>query len=227
MSEYPRRRMWPVVALCLALALGGQAMADSLVPEASGAETVRVMGRAASSYLSGLKTFAAAVLWNRVDPLLHNYYEDVPIEEQLYMLTTIALVEELDPHLVHPYYVGSWVLVRNGRIKEGLEMAERGVEANPDAGILYVNLAQIQMLYAHDLEAAVETAEQVLERPMKWTDAVEEHNAYPILGAIFRAAGRDDLYAKVQEELERLDTECADELQGVEHDHDHDGVPDH
>jgi len=85
------------------------------------------------------------------------------------------------------------------------------------------------MLFGDDLEGAVEMAKTILDDTsgMVWTDAVEEHNAYPILGAIFRAAGRDDLDAIVQAELLRIDQEAGDLLGDDDHDHDHDGVPDH
>ena len=216
-----------VVVLCLVLALAGQAMADSLVPEASGVETGRAVGRAASSYLSGIRTFAAAVLWNRVDPVFHGYYHDLPLGEQRFVLSTIAIVQALDPRMVQSYYIGPWILKDNDRLEDAIAMSERGVEANPSAGILLMNLAQLRMLYQDDLPGAVEVAERALAPDVEWTDLVEQHNAYPILGAIFRAAGRDDLDAIVQAELIRLDAEAGDLLDEEDHDHDHDGVPDH
>ncbi|MBN2848161.1 MAG: hypothetical protein JXP72_06905 [Coriobacteriia bacterium] len=213
--------------LCLVLALAGQAMADSLVPEASGVETGRAVGRAASSYLSGLRTFAASVLWNRIDPVFHGYYHNLPLSEQRFVLSTIAIVQSLDPHMVQSYYIGPWILRGNDRLEDAIAMSERGVEANPKAGILLMNLAQMRMLYQDDLSGAVEVAERALAPDVEWTDFVEQHNAYPILGAVFRAAGRDDLDAIVQAELIRLDAEAGDLLDEEDHDHDHDGVPDH
>ena len=217
------------IVLCLALALGGQAVADSQVPEASAAATGQAVGRAASSYLSGIRTFAAAILWNRIDVVYHGYYRDVGLSDQRFILSTIAIVQAIDPSAVQSYYIGSWVLVRNERVADGLAMAERGVEHNPEAGILRANAAQLRMLYGEDLAGAVEMAETILDRKeeMVWTDVVEEHNAWPILGAIFRAAGRDDLDAIVQAELLRIDEEAGDLLDEHDHDHDHDGVPDH
>jgi hypothetical protein len=215
------------IALCLALALGGQAMADSLVPEASGADTGRAVGRAASSYLAGIRTFAAAALWNRLDVLSHGYYENVGLTEQRYILSTIAVVQELDPSAVQSFYIGSWILVRNDRVAEGLAMAERGVERNPDAGILRTSLAQLRMLYEDDLDGAAEIGQTVLARAeeMVWLDAEEEYAGYAILRAIFEKAGRDDLVAPVEAELRRIDAGI-DEA-GGDHDHDGDGVPDH
>lgn len=215
------------IAGCLALALGGQAVADSLVPEASGEETGRAVGQATLSYASGLRRYAGDLLWARMEPLLHNYYDDVRLEDQLYVLSTTALVEWLDPELIEPYYISAWILAENDAVDEGLGLARRGVEANPGSGLLRMNLAQLLMLHEGDLSAAVEMAESALGADIWWTDRMEQHNAYPILGSIFRAGGREDLYAFVQAELERLDRDYADELQDVEHDHDHDGHPDH
>ena len=217
------------VALCLGLLLGGQAVADALVPQASAADTDQAVGRAASAYLSGVRTFAAAILWNRLDILHHGYYRNVGLAEQRYLLSSVAMVQALDPHAVQSYYVGSWVLIQNERVADGMDMARRGVENNPNAGILLMNYAQFLMLYADDLDAAVIVAEDALVRKdeLEWTDITEEHNAWPIIAAIFRAAGRDDLDALVQEELERIDEEAGDAIGEDEHDHDHDGEPDH
>ncbi|HHJ99416.1 MAG TPA: hypothetical protein ENN10_05660 [Actinobacteria bacterium] len=216
-----------VVVVCLALVFGGQAMADTLVPEASGAETNEAVGRAASSYLTGIKTYAAAALWNRIDPVMHGYYGSTPIGEQRYMLSTISLVIALDPHQEQAYSVGSWILADNGRVEEALVMAERGVEANPHAGLLLSNLAQMEYLYGEGLDAAVVIAERVLNDDIEWLDGIQQHQWYPLLGDIFRQADRDDLDALVQDRLERLDEELGDELSHEDHDHDHDGVPDH
>lgn len=216
-----------VVVVCLALALGGQAMADSLVPEASAAETNEALGRAASSYLTGIKTYAAAALWNRIHPVMHGYYSGIPIGEQRYMLSTISLVIALDPHQEQGYSVGCWILAENGRIEDAMRMAEEGVEANPTSGLLLSNLAQMEYLYGDGLDTAVVIAERALDDDVEWLDALQQHQWYPLLGDIFRQAGRDDLDAVVQERLEQLDEELGDELSPEEHDHDHDGVPDH
>lgn len=224
-----RTRALSAVALvaCLVLALGGQALADALVPEASGVETGRAVGQASLSYFSGLRRYAGDVLWSRMDPLLHNYYREVPLEDQRYLLSTIALVEWLDPGLQEPYYVGAWVLARNGKVDEAVALARRGVDNSPTSGLLRMNLAQMLDLFAGDLPGAVEMAASALEPGIEWLDMFEKHNAYPILGDILRKGGRDDLNAVVQAELERLDREYSEQLENVDHDHDHDGVPDH
>lgn len=227
MVRLPRAALVGLIAVLVAMALGGQALADGLDVDASGTDTTDAVGRAASSYLTGLRTYAAAALWNRLDPLMHGYYGGVSLNDQRYMVSTIALVEWLDPKLEFAYPVGSWILIQNDRVEEGLAMARRGVEANPASGMLLCNQAQLEYLYAGDLDRAAELAEQALAEDKQWPDAYEKHHWYPIIGDIFRQAGRDDLDAIVQAELARLDEELGDQLAPEEHDHDHDGVPDH
>ncbi|MRS13135.1 MAG: hypothetical protein EG823_08745 [Actinobacteria bacterium] len=211
MSERASRN-WLVLAaaLCVALALAGQALGDSVVPEASGAETDRAIGRAASSYLTGIRSYAAAALWNRLDPVMHGYYTAVSLSDQKYMLSTIAAVQALDPHAVMSYPVGSWILVESERVSDGILMARRGVEANPKSGVLKMNLAQLLMLYGDDMPGALEVAEAGLADDIVWTDAAEQYNSYAIFGSIFKAGGRTDLYDYVQAEIERIDAEAGD-----------------
>ena len=227
MSPRPRAVLAALTAALLAMTLGGQVLTDSLAVCTSGADTTDAVGRAASSYFTGLRTYAASALWNRLDPLMHGYYGGVSLDDQRYMVSTIALVEWLDPHLEFAYPVGSWILTQNERVDEGLTMAQRGVDANPHSGALLGNLAQLEYLYGDGATSAAEVAERALGDDVEWPDAHEKHTWYPILGDIFRQAGRDDLDAIVQAELVRLDEELGDELAPDEHDHDHDGVPDH
>lgn len=229
MSGRPRAALIALVAVLLAMTLGGQALTDSLAVGASGADTTEAVGRAASSYLTGIRTFGAAVLWNRLDPLFHNYYGGMSLADQRYMLSTIAIVEALDPELVEPYYIGAWVLVQNDRVDEGLTMAVQGVQENPTVGMLHANLAQIQFLYADDLDGALETSEAGIGADIEWTSASEQFNGYTIFRDVFKAAGRDDLYSTMVSEISRLDAEIEADPgeQDHDHDHDHDGVPDH
>ncbi|MDY0341503.1 MAG: hypothetical protein RBS17_09885 [Coriobacteriia bacterium] len=228
-----RRTESSVIAaiLCFVVLLGGQSLTDASVGEFGRTDTGQLLGGATSSYLTGIKRFVAAGLWNRMHPIFHNYYEGVGVSSQLHMLPTIAMVQMLDPQLVQPYYIGAWMLARNDRLEEAITMAEGGIYVNPDAGILYVNLAQLKYLDAHDLDGAVEVGEKVLEREMWWTDFTEEYNAYPALRAIFVAAERDDLVQVVDVKLALLDIEAESGLgsdsQLHEHDHDDDGVSDH
>ena len=215
------------IVLCLALALGGQAMAEGLVSDTSGTDINRSVGRAASSYLTGIRVYAAAALWNRIDPLSHNYYGGVGLDDQLYMLSTIAAVQALDPHAVQSYYVGAWILVRNDRVADGLEMARRGADENPTSGIALTGCAQLLYLYGEDLEEAADVAERALGPGVQWADSTEQHDAYAVLRDIFKAAGREDLYAFLVAEIKYLGSLPVDAPPSPAHDHDGDGVPDH
>ncbi|MCX8007599.1 MAG: hypothetical protein N3B11_05735, partial [Coriobacteriia bacterium] len=66
-----RRAPAALVAAFLALIVLGQAGAESVLPEAQRTATARVIERAGWSYLGGLRTFAAAVMWNRIEPIFH------------------------------------------------------------------------------------------------------------------------------------------------------------
>ncbi len=64
------------VALLLVALIGGQALASATAPPGGVAATGRVIGQTSFAYLGGLRTFAAAVLWNRLEPLFDGYYHD-------------------------------------------------------------------------------------------------------------------------------------------------------
>lgn len=213
--------------LCLLLALCGQAMADALVSDASGADTTRAIGRAANSYLTGLRTYAAAALWNRIDSLMHGYYSGVGLDDQRYMLSTIAVVQALDPTAVQAYYVGEWLLVKNGRVADGMAMARSGVDNNPQSGIVLTGYAQLLSLYGDDASQTVSMAERAIGSDIHWTDATEQLNAYAALGTVFRTAGRADLDSVVQAKMVSIESQMDPLTAPVDHDHDGDGVPDH
>lgn len=217
-------RTGAALAVCLVLALGGQALAGSLVPEASGADTGQAVGRAASSYLTGIRTYAAAALWNRIDPLMHSYYNGVPLDDQRYMLSTIAAVQALDPQFARSYSVGSWILAANDRTGDAVAMAERGAEMNPSSGICLSNLAQLQWLYG-DRERALEVARRALEADVQWPEPVEAYTWHALLYDIFHGAGDDELAEVVADRMHEIDGDIGDDP--AAHDHDGDGTPDH
>lgn len=226
--ERLRDRWLPVViiAVCLALALGGQAVGDS-VSAPSGDSTTEIVGRTSLSYLTGIRRYTAAILWNRIDPLLHGYYDDVPLDQQKYMLSTISAVEWLDPDFDQPYYVGSWILVRNGKVDEGMEMIRRGAERIPDSGALHMAHAQMLDIITGNLPAALAEARVALQPEMRWTDDVERINGYAAIAQLFRKAGEYQLAEQVAAEIDRLDAQIDNAAPEAVHDHDGDGVPDH
>lgn len=221
------RSRWLTAGIAVAFVaaiLVGQAATDGLTPTHTPAG--QELGRAGAAYLSGLRIFVANVLWNRIEPIYHGYYEDVPLAEQTYTLPTVSLVLALDPQFEDGYYTVSWVLARRGDVAGGLDLAKKGVENNPGSGFLRGNYAQILWLYGKDLPEAVRQADEAV-RNGKWRDAIDQHDSYALFGAIYRAAGLRDKDALVKSEIERLDAEIGPALDGVGHDHDGDGQPDH
>ncbi len=209
-----------VVAL-LGIALAGQAATDALVPVTQKAGTAEAVERAGFAYLTGVRTYAAAVLWNRLDGLLHDYYEGMPLEEQTYIMPSIHMAIMLDPQLTPPYYVAAWILARRGDVEDGLALAARGVENNPRSGMLRVNHAQLLALFADDESGAVAEANAALGEDIVWTDLIQQHEGYASVRAILQKAGEAERAAYVEARLAEIDAEM--ERIGIhdEHDHDH------
>jgi tetratricopeptide (TPR) repeat protein len=211
------RRTTLLIALALAAllvaGLAGQALADTSAPERQTSATAGLFGRAGFAYLTGLRTFGAAVLWNRLEPQFHEYYEGVAIGEQTWMLSTFRIVTWLDPEFVDAYYVASWILAENGELEEGLQIAEEGAEANPESVLAQAGYAQ--MLYLEgDLEAAAEQADATL-RATEVRDATEMWESYVALREIYERTGDEAKLKAVLETMERLDEQIHE--QGLEH----------
>ncbi|MDP2182425.1 MAG: hypothetical protein Q8K99_07635 [Actinomycetota bacterium] len=221
------RSRWLIAGIAVALVavlLGGQTATDRLTPTRTPAG--QELGRAGVAYLSGLRIFAAYVLWNRIEPIFHEYYEDVPLAEQTYTLPTVGLVLALDPQFEDGYYTVAWVLARRGDVAGGLDLAKKGIENNPESGFLRANYAQILWLYGKDVPEAVRQVDEAV-RVGKWRNAIDQHDSYAVFGAIYRAAGLKDKDAFIKREILRLDVEIGPALDSTGHDHDGDGKPDH
>jgi hypothetical protein len=211
-----------LVVVMLAVALIGQAATDALVPVTEKSATGQSIERAGFAYLTGVRTYAAAVLWNRLDGLFHEYYGETSLDEQTYMMPTLNMAVMLDPQLTQPYYVAAWVLARRGEVDEGLALAARGVENNPQSGLLRVNHAQLLALFTDDEAATVAEANAVLGEDIVWTGLGEQHDGYASVHAILQNAGEDERVTYVELRLAEIDEEM--EHLGIhdEHDHDHD-----
>lgn len=215
------------VAVLLVLVLAGQSLADALLADASFTTTGQAMGRAGFAYLTGIRTFAAAVIWNRIDPIYHEYYGGRPLNDQTQSLPMIKLVTVLAPDFEDAYNVGAWIVVQRGLVDEGVQLAREGVDNNPASGLLRTNYAQVLWLFADDPEAALEQAEIAFSDEVVWRDPIEQHDSYAILRSLFEQNGEPDKAEAVLAEIERLDVEIGDDLPAGSHDHDGDGVPDH
>lgn len=219
-----QRSLFVAIAMGLILIIAGQALAGAVMP-APPASLADAAGRASFAYLTGVRTFAAAVLWNRLEPIFHDYYQDVPLGEQLNVLPMIRMVNWLDPQHIDGYYIAAWIMSQRGEVDEAYEIAEAGVEANPDSGILGTNYAQILFLNGDTAEALVQ-AERAFAAT-QWRDDIEKHDNFGVLAVIFRSAGDTVMQQRVEAELELLDKALEGQLSEEDHDHDGDGVPDH
>jgi tetratricopeptide (TPR) repeat protein len=185
-----RRSGTALVALALvACLLGGQALADARIPTRSGAAAAGTMGRAGFAYLTGMRRFAALLLWNRLEPQYHAYYVAQKIKDLRFLQPNLQLVVALDPQFVQAYYMVPWLLLDNGRTSEAIAVAREGVANNPDSGLLHTALAQILYLKTKDLTGAVEQADLAMRSNQLWADETEQWQSLKILVDIYRKAG--------------------------------------
>lgn len=220
-----------VALLCTALT--GQAATDRLAPVGDVAGTGQTLGRAGFAYLTGLRTFAAAVVWNRLEEQLHEYYGRVALKDQLYLLPNLRLVVLLDPQFVQAYYETPWILASNGRTADARQVAEEGIRNNPRSGVLRAAYAQVLYLKLKDIKGAVAQANAAVEPDMQWISDSEHWDSLRIIEDIYLKAGETARAARVTAALDQLAAIYggADKL-GVSHDsgnHDHngDGKADH
>jgi hypothetical protein len=180
-----------VVAVALALAIvAGQAGALASAPTGFGPDSGRIARDTGSAYLTGLRRFGAAVLWDRIDPLIHAYYRSEGLDQMMFMVPSLVAVIWLDPHLVSATYVLPWMLAKNGRTKDAVATAAQGVADNPRAGVLRISYAQILFLYAHDTQKAADQVEIALRPDTQWADDLEQWDSLRLGEDILKAAGR-------------------------------------
>lgn len=224
-SERKHPATFLVAVALVAVLLGAQALAAGAAPEGGRSETGRVLGKTGFAFLGGLRTFGAAVLWNRVDPVFHEYYSGVTLKEQLFALPTMQLVTILDPQFIQAYYVASFTLMERGEEEEALRIAREGLANNPDSGLMLANLAQLLMMADRDnnLPEMVALAESGLSEQAQWSNADDLFEGLVIFRAVYAVAGDESMAERLRLAVEELH----DSGQLTDHDHDHDGVQDH
>jgi tetratricopeptide (TPR) repeat protein len=142
-AESPVVRWAIVFALLFAVLLGAQAVGSASAPPGGVASTGRLLGQTSFAYLGGLRTFAAAVLWNRIDPQFHAYYHENLDKSYVVFLPTVHMVLALDPQFEQGYYVASFMLAKMGHLDQGIALAEQGLRALPNSGLLRSNYIQL------------------------------------------------------------------------------------
>ncbi len=194
----PRRRIGVAVAIVALFVtiLAGQAATDALAPVGR-APSGRSVGRASFAFLGGLRTFTAAVLWNRLDPQKDTYFGSLPFDKLMFMLPTIRIVVALDPQFEQPYYVASLLLARVGHKAEGMRLARDGVAANPDSGLLMSSLTQMIITYDKDYKAAAAEADRVLAPNVRWATLNDEFEGLAVVRDAYRLTGQTAKYEQV------------------------------
>lgn len=210
----------------VAVLIASQALASVTAPEVPRDTTGRAIGRAGFAYLGGLRAFAAAVLWNRIEPVFHTYYDGRPLEEQRYMIPTLYLVTTLDPQFTQAYYLSSFMVGEMVSADAGIELAREGVTNNPRSGLLHANLAQL--LYLQDKqghrEEILKHASATLADDAVWLDDEERYEGYILVARMVETMGFEENAAEIDAVLERM---RANGLGTGDHDHDSDGQQDH
>lgn len=197
-----------VLALLLIAVLFLQARTDALAPTGVSDVTGRAIGRAGFAYLTGIRTYAAAVLWNRLDPIGDTYYGTKTLQQQTFVLPTIHLVVTLDPQFTQGYYVAAWILFERGQRARGLALAREGVRNNPRSGIMIAQLSQL-LLFLRDkgpnyLSDAEKWADVGTRENIVWTDDTEKFEGYATFRVVYELTGQKVKAAAVRAELVRL-----------------------
>jgi hypothetical protein len=195
-----KARLAIAAVLLAALLLGGQAAGDVLLRASRGSATQSV-GRAGFAYLTGIRTYAAAVLWARLEPINDKYYETTTLAEKKYLLPSIRMVTLLDPQMEEPYYIGPWLLWEAGLKDNGEKLAREGIERNPGSGWLHAGYAQLLVVEKRMPEAAREAD---LAMRGKWPSYADEYEALPALEIAFDRTGQRAKGDAIRAERARL-----------------------
>lgn len=105
-------------------------------------------------FLGGLRSAAAAYLWLKVDRIHDEFYGEI-LEKEHELAPLYRMVTWLDPHLVDAYYVGSFMLYKFKRPKEGWKFAQEGLRVNPNSWKMELNVGQLALFYRNDPRTAI------------------------------------------------------------------------
>jgi hypothetical protein len=228
MSTTPQARLALVAVLLLCVLVASQAAVTALVPSGSRSDTRQVLSQTGFAYLGGLRTFAAAVLWNRIEPVFHEYYQGMPLSEQKFALPTMRIVTLLDPQFEQAYYVAAYEVAAAGDMEEGLVIAREGVTNNPDSGLMRSNLAQLLMMQNREanLPEMLALAQSGVLPSTRWSTVDDEYDGLVVFRTVFHLAGDQGQAALIEQRLSELSS-SAEFGTSADHDHDGDGVQDH
>lgn len=190
-----------VVALVLVGSLlAAQAAADGL-DASRRASTGALLGRTGFAYLTGIRRYAAAVMWARLDPINDDYYNKLALGQKTFLLPSVRIITLLDPQLEEAYYVGPFVLYGAGKQADAIALAEEGVAKNPDSALLHASAAQLYLAEGRMADARRE-ADLTLTKP--WANESDEFQLLSALEVVFNRTGAPQKAALVSAERERL-----------------------
>lgn len=214
------------IALVFVL-IASQGLAAATAPAVPATDTVGLLSDTGFAYLAGVRTFAAAVLWNQLDPILHAYYEGAQLKDQVYTLPSMKMITLLDPEFIQAYYVASYIVTDRGDIEAGLQIARDGVAKNPHSGLLRANLAQLLLLDdpKGNLPEMLSQTRAGLQPTAQWRDADDLYDAIVTFRAVYDLAGNQEQAAMLTARLRQL--KDSGQLSAEDHDHDRDGKQDH
>ncbi len=217
-----------IVVLLIAALVGIQAVATIAAPEQPVASTGKLLGNTGFAYLGGLRVFAAAVLWNRLEPQFDEFYQAKKLKDLTFLMPNLYLVQRLDPTFVQAYYNAAFILGRRGQWDEALRVAKEGIQKNPNSGLMRANYAQLLLMQDQkgNLPEAYKQALIGLGPDMTYDNMDDEFESVAIFRVVLKLAGREDLAAAASQRLDELKGAGA-EATGLSHDHDGDGSPDH
>ena len=159
------KRLTPIVALIVVLALGGQALLlrklEVLRPEATLEEVLYSPSPNVLRHMSlGYSALLADIYWTRAVQYFGGKLGK-PSQRYDLLYPLLDITTQLDPHLLIAYQFGSIFVSQQppmgaGRPDLAITLVQRGIRENPDHWRLYNDLAHIYYWDLHDYPHAAE-----------------------------------------------------------------------
>ena len=196
MTSSRRIAIAATIGALLVTILATQVATDALAPVGR-ASSGRSVGRASFAFLGGLRTFTAAMLWNRLEPQYHEYFTGQPFDKQVFILPTVRLAVALDPQFEQPYFVAPLLLARSGHKAVGMQLARDGAAANPDSGLLIASLVQMNIIYDKDHRVAAAEADRAFAPKVRWATLNDQYEGLAVIRDAYKLAGETAKYTRV------------------------------
>jgi hypothetical protein len=199
-----------IVALLVSL-VAVQGIAHAAAPAEPVASTGRLLGSTGFAYLGGLRIFAAAVLWNRLEPQFDGYYSSERLGQLTFLMPTFYLVQRLNPQFVQAYYNAAFILGMRKQWDEAFRVAREGIANNPDSGLMRASYVQVLLMKDKkaNLSEAYEQSLLGIRPNMTYDNVDDEFESLGVFRGVFAQAGNAALEAATQQRLDKLRSEGA------------------